>query len=143
MASVIEQILEAVKDDLEAAGIVGEAYRGRTEAWGEDELPGINIRRGTAETRTLANRLEQTTLEFEVEHLQADGVAWETAADAFHMTSNPVIANSARLKALARGLRCSGTEAIGASAEFSCGKLIARYQITFVTRPGDLTRAVN
>lgn len=144
MASVIEQILVAAADGLIAAGLAdGRVERGRTDAWGEDELPGINIRRGASESRTLGQRLEQTTLSFEVEHLVADVVGWESAGDALHLASHPILFGNAQIASLARGFICTGTEAVGASADFTCGKLIARYQLTFVTRPGDLTRAVS
>jgi hypothetical protein len=143
MPSVVEQILARVAAALTAAAVTAsDIDRGNEDGYGEDELPKINLKRGQSETSSHSQGLGRTVANFEVEHHVA-GAAWETIADALHMASHAVIANDAQLAALGRGLRCTGTEALGESAEFVSGKLIARYQIQFLTRPGDPTRAIN
>lgn len=144
MASVAEQILDRVQAVLETAGIVGpdSVARGRDDAWGDDELPGLNIVRAATEAQNHAERLERHVLEFEVRHL-ATGAAWETVVDALHMQTHAALLADSVLPTIGRGLRCTGTEALGQSADVQTARLVARYQIQFLTRPGDLTRAIN
>lgn len=143
MPSVAEQILARAYDALIASGIAGgRIYRGNEVAFGEDELPAINIRRAVTETQSYSNGLERNLMAFDVENYTT-GVAWETEVDALHMLSHAVLATDTQLAAIGRGLRCVSTEALGAEADFTAGKLVARYQIQFITRPSDLTRAIN
>jgi len=143
MPSVFEQILARVAAALTAGAVTAsDIDRGNEDGYGEDELPKINVKRGPSETSSHAQNLERTVANFEVEHHVA-GAAWETLADALHIGAHAVIANDAPLAALGRGLRITGTEALAGSAEFVSGKLVARYQIQFLTRPGDPTRAIN
>lgn len=143
MLSVAEQILARVAAALAAGAVTASAIdRGNEDSYGLDELPKINVKRGPSESSSHAQNLERTLLNFEVEHHDA-GAAWETLVDALHMAAHAVIANDAQLAALGRGLRCTGTEALGDQADFTTGKLVARYQIQFLTRPGDPTRAIN
>lgn len=143
MPSVSEQILDRASDALIASGIAGgRIHRGNESAFGEDELPAINIRRAATETQTHSNGLDRTLMVFDVEHNIA-GDTWETDVDALHMLSHAVLTTDTQIAAIGRGLRCVSTEAMGAEADFTAGKLVARYQIQFITRPGDLTRAIN
>lgn len=143
MSSVAEQILARVETALIAANVAGGRIHRHNEApFGDDELSAINIRRGGVETTVLGEKLERSLMVFELVHYVADN-DWETAADALHMVSHAVVATDAPLAALGRGLRCVGTEPDGDDGEFVAGKLVARYQIQFLTRPGDLTRAIN
>lgn len=141
--SVAEQILARAQQALADAGIAGGVIdRGNDSAYDETELPAVNLKRGATDSSTHAQGLIHHRLEFEVEHY-TDADDWETACDALHMLTHAVLATDDQLAALGRGLTCTGTEALGASADITSGKLIARYQIQFLTRPGDLTRAVN
>lgn len=143
MPSVAEQILARVEAALIAANVAaGRIQRHNESPFGDDELPAINIRRGPVETTTLSEKLERNLMVFELVHYVAAD-AWETAADALHMVSHAVVATDAPLNSIGRGLRCVGTDPDGEESEFVAGKLVARYQIQFLTRPGDLTRAIN
>jgi hypothetical protein len=59
------------------------------------------------------------------------------------MQVHALLAADTALAALGRGLRCSGTDAEGDSAERVLGRLTAHYQMQVFIRPGDLTRAIN
>lgn len=144
MPSVAEQILARVQVALVTAAIVATdlVSRGREDAWGEDELPAINIIRAGDDQQNHAERLTRHVLTFDIQHL-AVGTAWETVADALHMQVHAVLLADAQLQAIGRGLTCTGTEAQGASADIHTARLTAHYQIQFITRPSDLTRAIN
>lgn len=143
MPSVAEQILARAAAALTAGALTASTIdRGNEAPYSAADLPKININRGKAETSAHSQNIDRTLLNFEVEHYDA-GAAWETLVDVLHMAAHAVIANDAQLAALGRGLRCTGTELLGGSAEYVSGKLVARYQIQFLTRPGDPTRAIN
>ena len=73
----------------------------------------------------------------------ATGAAWETVVDALHMQTHAALLADSVLPTIGRGLRCTAAEALGQSADVQTARLVARYQIQFLTRPGDLTRAIN
>lgn len=143
MPSVAEQILTRVHAVLIAAAIVTDdrLSRSREDAWGEDELPAINIVRLSTEEQGHSERLDRHLLSFDVQHLVASAT-WETAADALHMQTHAALMADQQLQSLGRGLRCTGTELLGTSADVQTARLVAHYQIHFITRPGDLTRAI-
>lgn len=143
MASVAEQILARIQAALQEADFIPaeRIERSREDAWAEDELPAINITRASSDTQSHANGLERHLLTFDLECLEA-GKSWETDADAIHMQAHVVLIADAQLQALGRGLRCTGTEAMGASADIPTARLTAHYQIQFITRQGDPTRAI-
>jgi len=58
------------------------------------------------------------------------------------MEAHAVLAADAQLAALGKGLRCTGTDANGDSADRVVGKLTARYRMQVLVRPNDLTRAI-
>lgn len=142
-ASVVEQILACVKTILTGTTRAGaRVYRARRAAFGQDELPAINLHRTPTENNAHAERLSRTLVGFEIE-LHDQGDDWETTTDDFHMEVHALLLADVPLAALGRGLQCTGTDPLGDEADFIAGKLLARYQIHVLTRPGDLTRAIN
>lgn len=143
-ASVAEQILARVQAVLLNATPAGaHVERGRDDAFGDSELPAINIRRANTGHERLGDSGERVIVSFDLELHVATTGAWETAADALHMAAHAVLVADAPLAALGRGLRCTGTDAQGDSADRVIGKLTARYQMQVFVRPGDLTRQLS
>lgn len=140
-ASVVEQILARVAACLVAAGLAAE--RGRVDAFGDDELPAINVKRGATEHERLGDHGERLTVNFTLELFVAVADDWETAVDALHMAAHAALVADAPLAALGRGLRCTTSDAQGDSADRELGKLGATYQLHVFVRPGDLTRAIS
>lgn len=143
-ASVNEQVVALVKSVLTNATPAGlSVFRARQSALGQDELPAINIRRGSGES-TLHQEHKKTRelVSFELE-LHDRGDDWETAVDALHMAAHQCLFNDAVLNKPENKLHCTGTELMAAEADFVAGKLVAHYQIQIITRPGDLARAIS
>lgn len=143
-ASIIEQILAhaaAALDGTTAAG--ANVFRGRVDALAAEDIPGINIRRVPHGEEALAQTAQRLVVEFDVECFVDDSADWETAADALHMQAHAVLAADAQIAALGKGLRCTGTDPQGDSADRVIGKLTAHYRIQALVRPGDLTRPFN
>lgn len=144
-ASVVEQILARVQVALLAAGISGLARveRARVDAFGAADLPALNIRRGGIDHERLGETGERLLVAFDLDHHVAVDDDWETAADALHMATHAALVADAPLAALGRGLRCTGTDMQGDSADRVIGLLTARYQLQVFVRPGDFTRAIS
>jgi hypothetical protein len=141
--SVIENILARVKAALlGATSAGGSVFRGRADAFADDELPGINVRRAASAKDSVGENGARILVAWDIEHHVAVTDNWETAADALHMAVHAVLAADAPLAALGRGLRCTGTDAEGDSADRVVGRLTARYQMQVFIRPGDLTKAI-
>lgn len=142
--SVAEQILARVQAVLLNATPAGaHVERGRDDAFGDSELPAINIRRASTGHDRLGDSGERVVVSFDLELNVATQGDWETAADALHMAVHAVLVADTTLAALGRGLRCTGTDAQGDSADRVIGKLTARYQMQVFVRPGDLTRQLS
>lgn len=142
-ASVAEQILARVKTALTGTTAAStRVFRSREDAFDQEELPAINLWRRTGDIESHANTLNRSLLVFELD-LHAQGAEWETAADALHVQVDGILDADATLATLGRGLRCTGTEALGGSADFVSGRITARYQVQFITRSGNLTRSIN
>lgn len=143
-ASVVEQILARAKAALNGATAAGShVARGREDAYDDTELPALNLRRGPSTEDAIGNNGARILVAFDIEHHVAVTGEWETTADALHMQVHGVLTNDTQLAAIGRGLRCTGTDAQGDSADRVIGRLIARYQMQVFVRPGDLTRSIN
>lgn len=140
MQSIAEQILDRVHDLLIDAAVAGaNIFRQRTDPLGDDELPGIKIMRGPDDISHRARNVDHHRFEFSLAHLVA-GANVETQADALHMASHAALFADAPLAALGVDLRCVGTDTLQDDADVDAYRLTARYQIQFLTRPGDQTR---
>ena len=145
-ASVAEQILASAAQALAASMLVpvGHVKRGlaEDESFGEDELPLLNLRRSGGDSSLLATRAQQNTLNFALD-IAVAGADWETRVDALHVAAETVLFGDAEINRLGRGLQCVGDELSSGGGDFIAGKLVAQYQIRFITRPGDLTRTIS
>jgi len=143
-ASVAERVLARVQAVLLNATPAGaHVERGRDDAFGDSELPAINVRRADTTHERIGETGERVVVSFDLELNVATLGDWETAADALHMAAHAVLVVDTTLAALARGLRCTGTDAQGDSADRVIGRLTARYQMQVFVRPGDLTRQLS
>lgn len=140
-ASIVELILARVATCLAAAGL--SVARGRADAFGEDELPALNVWREACSQEVVGQQGARLTVNWEIRHQVAVAADWETAIDALHMQVHAVLMADAPLAVLGRGLRCTSTEPQGDSAERVLGTLTARYQMQVFVRPGDFTRAIS
>lgn len=142
-ASVIEQILARVAAVLVGATGGGDGvFRGRADAFADTELPALNVRRGACVEEAVGANGTRLLVGWDIDHHVAETEDWETACDALHMQVHAVLAADAPLAALGRGLRCTGTDVQGESADRVVGRLTAHYQMQVFVRPGDLTRAI-
>lgn len=143
-ASVAEQILARVAAVLTGAtDAAARVYRGRLDAFADEEYPAINVRRASTSEDAVAQNGSRIIVGFEIDH-HVDGSAdWETAVDALHMQAHAVLAADATLATMGHGLRCTGTDAEGDRADRVVGRLTARYQMQVFVRPHDLTRSIN
>lgn len=141
-ASVMEKILSCVASVLSASLPVGTSIdRDRTIPYAQDEHPAVNVKRLPTGSTRHAENLIHTLAEFEIDfHTVVAPVG--TSADALHMAAHAALAASSALNSLGRGLVCVSSDFASDEAEFSAGRITARYQIQFLTRPGDLTRAI-
>lgn len=137
-ASRPEQILARVQACLLNATAAGDRVeRARQDGYAAGDAPAINIKRGDVETKSFANGREHNRLEFSLE-LTTQGDDYETTADALHVAAHALLQADPILADLGKGLRCINSQIIGDKAEFVAGQLTARYEIQFLTRPGDL-----
>lgn len=139
-ASVFEQALARAQSALLAATPAADRVdRARDDAYADDELPALNIRRQDTGADAIGNGGERHILAFTLEcHVQGG----ETEADALHMAAHEVLLADPQLATAGHGLRCTSTEIQTAVADFPSARLTARYQIQLFVRPGNLTRAV-
>jgi len=143
-SSVAEKILVLVKEALLAGPTTAgpNVFRGRPDPLSAEEMPGINVVRRPTTNDVLGNTGGKVMLTFDLD-LNVVGDDWETGVDALHMEADAALQKYAALQAMGRGLRCTGTECQGESADFIYGRMTAHYQIQVFVRPGDLTRPVN
>ena len=143
-ASVIELILARVAVALTGTTAAGAyVFRGRADALSDDEIPGLNIRRAPHNEDVVGQNGSRLAAAFDLEcYVDDDSAEWETAVDALWMEAHGVLMQDTQLAALGRGLRCTGTDAQGDSADRVIGKLTAHYQMQVFVRPGDLTRSI-
>lgn len=141
-ASVTEQLLARVESALKNATAAGaKVYRERDDAYGEDDVQTINIKRDdtSGEPYGDSGQVELVTWALE---LRASGGTPVQTADALHMQAHAVLWGDAALAAMGRGLRCTGTEVATESADRTVATLTAHYRMKVFVRPGDLTRAI-
>lgn len=139
-ASVAEQILARAYAALLAANVAGSnVFRNRNDPLGEDEMPGIKVVRGPLDASMHARNVDRNRFEFSIVHL-VSGADVETTADALHVASHQVLLADVPLSSLGAGLSCIGVEPTPDEADIDVYRLTARYQIQFLTRPGDPTR---
>lgn len=142
-ASVVEQILARVAAALLGATSAADSvYRGRLDALADTELPALNVRRIASQEEVVGSNGARLFVSWELDHHVVASADWETAADALHMEAHLALAADAPLAALGHGLRCTGTDVQGESADRIVGRLTAHYQMQVFVRPGDLTRAI-
>ena len=143
-ASVIEQILARVAAALTGTtGAGANVYRGRADAFADDEIPALNIRRASSSEDSIGETGARIVATFDIEHHIDDLADWETAADALHMQVHAVLAADTQLAALGHGLRCTGSDAQSDSADRVVGRLVTHYQMQVFVRPHDLTKSIN
>lgn len=141
-SSVAEQILARVAEVLGSAQAISAAVdRARQAPYDEDDHPAINIKRVNDEISPHANNLVRHRFTFDL-HLHVAGPDYETQADALHVAVNAELGKDPDLSAYGNSLYCTGSESQSGEADFIAGQLTAHYLIQFLTRPGDLTRAI-
>lgn len=127
---------------LAAATEAGERVtRGRVDAYGPEEIPAINLRRGGGNHEEFAGGADQAYFEFDVD-CYVRGDDWETKADALHMQAHRALGLSAELPAFCRGLRCIRTQMQPEGGDETIGRLTATYQAKALVRIDNLTKAV-
>ena len=144
-ASVFEASIASVAALLLSATAAGaRVYRDRDDAFGDDEMPALNIRRGGTEGEVAGDDSERHTLAFSVTCITI-GTDWETTADALHMAVHALLMGDATLAA--QDLRCLGTDVQANTLDRSsghitilpAGHITAVYQIQIYVNPGDFS----
>lgn len=139
-ASVCEQILDRVNALLLDADVVGSSvWRNRRDPFSVDEVPAINIKRGELDVTPHANNVDRNRFSFAVAHVHA-GADVETATDALHVSSHRALFADGAFAELGKGLRLVAVDTEPDEADVDVYRLTARYEIQFLTRPGDPTR---
>jgi len=129
-ASVVEQILARVAACLAAAGL--SVFRGRVDAFEDDELPAVNVKRVASSftVTDVAGEVSQAEIEFEVEFHVAALAGVETSADALHQAAHLALMDDATLAAWGKSsLRCVDTALDQDRADQAAACLVARYRI--------------
>ena len=120
--SVVENILVRVAAALTGAtSALTRVYRGRADAFADDEIPALNVRRANNSEDQIGANGSRILVMFDVEHYIDENADWETAVDALHMQVHSVLSADTALKALGRGLRCTGTDGQSDSADRVAG----------------------
>ena len=140
-ASVADKILARVLTVVQGVPGIANADRNRNPAIGRDELPYANIVRGTTDTARESDDVLRTVMDVEV-HLYAAGANYEQTLDALHVAVDTALHADAVLAVPSRTLLCTGTSLDQEDAEYTCGRLTARYQIQLFTAPGDFATAL-
>jgi hypothetical protein len=84
---------------------------------------------------TFRDNLQRHILTFSIEYIHA-GSDWETQSDARHVLVDELISSDADLLSQGgRALQLVSTVSQGEEGEYTVGRLSARYQIQFITRP--------
>jgi hypothetical protein len=131
MATRTEQILQRVHAVLMGATAAGSSvHRGLAVALGDDELPGLNVRRGNTNIQALGNGRDAVQAQFVVD-IETKGADWETSADALHEAVDALLLADAQLLQLAPGLHCTGTDPDSESADGMRGRISATYLCQF------------
>lgn len=139
-ASVCEQILARVNALLLDADIVGSAvHRNRRDPFSGEELPAINIKRGELDVTPHARNVDRNRFGFAVACVVA-GADVETAADALHVACSQALFAEGAFAGLGVGLQLVAADNEPDEADVDVYRLTARYEIQFLTRPGDPTR---
>lgn len=138
--SVAERYLQRVFELLHAAGAEAGwfVHRGRVDAHGIEELPALNVRRGTVSGDSFGSGVGLALVEFEIDHL-VRGDDWESAADRLHMRVDAALQGDPALGRLGKGLRCIRTEPRAQPADEIRGSLSATYQFQSLHRRDDLS----
>ncbi len=141
-ASVFELILARVAAVLLAGSTAAGSniFRARDDAFGDNELPAINVRRADSGGDVITSSGERHVLAFTLTCMAA-GDDWETAVDALHMQAHALLLADAVIAAKGKGLRLLSTDLQNDSADQVRGRLTARYQIQILVRPGDFSVA--
>lgn len=142
--SVIEQILERVKNTLAAADIVpaGHVHRSREEPFAAREVPAIKIRRADSNHPRVGRELVEITMRWGLE-FHVRGEQWESLADALHLEANAALFADSVLNTPARYLVCTGTDPEADPADQTAGKLVAIYEARVTVTRADLGNPLN
>ncbi len=143
-ASVIEQILARVATVLAAAAIVasGRVYRDHSDAFAAEDLPAINIRRGSAtiEPGDTGNTTARIEAGFDIDIHASGTSATATAVDALHVAAQIAMMDDATLATLGKAsLACTGTDIEIDTADREGARLTAHYTIAAWALQRDLS----
>lgn len=145
MNSRIESVLAAGKSVLEAAMPDATVSRYRSDAYGIDELPAVEVLRGSVDFESISDRADRGYVGFTLALYVQEKTTAETELDELHAAADTALHGSSQLADLGRGLRCTGTaepEQV-ASADGALARMLVTYQIQTITRRGDLARAIS
>lgn len=117
-------------------------FRGRDDAFGDIELPALNIRRASTsgEPEDVAD-VELHQIAFTVA-CHARGATLETSADALHMQAHALLMADSTLAGMGRHLRCTATEIQDDSADQPAGVLTASYEMQVFVHTASLAAAI-
>lgn len=141
----IESVLAAVLNSLVSAMPDVTVSRRRTDAYGIDELPAVEVLRGPAQFESMSDRADRGFVDISLGLYVQEGITAETELDALHARLDLALHADTTLATLGRGLRCTATaepEQV-ASADGVLARMLVNYEIQILTRRGDLARAIS
>lgn len=144
MSSAIEAALNRVRACLDAAGTGARVERRRSDPYGLDELPAIEIQRKPVTGESFSDRSDRWRPSFDISLLVIDGQMAETELDALWLAVDSALHSDTSLAALMKGLRCTNTsepEQVPAE-EGVAARMVCTYEFQILTRRGDLSHVI-
>jgi len=144
VSTLTEQILARVKTVLIGATAAGSrVLRDRADDLpADDELPCIVVSRAGVDSALFGDASTRNTCTFRL-ICYVKGADRDAQLDALHKAATSALLSDSLLLALGRGFHCSGTdEPEHFSGDPTVARMSATYQLTTLTRTGDLSRAL-
>lgn len=140
MSSLREQILARIAAALTGAGVAASVFRARETSITRAQTPAITVLlSGETDTRMSAG-VDKHVLRANLA-IFVRGDPWDSAADAVALPMHQVLMADAQLAAMALDLRKVATEVEAEEADRTAGTMSCMYEITYLTRAGDIAAA--
>jgi len=140
MSSLREQILARIAAALTAAGVATAVFRSRETSITRAQTPAITVLlAGETDTRMSAG-VDKHLLRVNLA-IFVRGDPWDNLADAVATPMHQVVMSDAQLWALSLDVRKVATEVEAEEADRTAGTLSCIYEITYLTRAGDISAA--
>lgn len=136
-----EQIIARAAAALMGATPAGaNVFRSREVSLTREQMPAITVLFDGEQTTRMGQHTDRNEMTLKVA-IFSRGDPWDQLAEPVDAEAHRVLFADAQLAALVSDIRRTGTEPESEEADRTAGTLSVRYQITFLTRAGDPSRA--